>query len=219
MNAYSTKENFYNPASRHLSRPSLECADVMSYSEESREAGTTCEDLLAAVGKSRDRDAFIRLFEYFAPRIKSFMMKGGMTPDAADDLAQEAMLTVWQKAAQYDPRKAAASTWIFTIARNRKVDVLRKKSRQGPYVADFPAVEDTDQRPDEYVNHKDGIRAIAHAIDSLPPEQAGLIRKAYFEEKSHSDIAAEENLPLGTVKSRIRLALEKLRRSMGEDRA
>jgi len=219
MTMHAAEKNLYKSAPGQSGRSSLEYADVMSDFGGDRESGTTLEDLLVMVGERRDRDAFIRLFEYFAPRIKSFMMKGGMAPDAADDLAQETMLAVWQKAAQYDPRKAAASTWIFTVARNKKIDVLRRRARQEPYAADPLTVADVSQRPDEYAGRRKDIREMADAIDSLPPEQADMIRKAFFEEKSHSDIAAEENLPLGTVKSRIRLALDKLRGSMGGGQA
>lgn len=216
---YATQKNFCKPVWGRSGRPFLERVDVMSDFARDKETETTFEDLLVMVGDHRDRDAFVRLFEYFAPRIKSFMMKGGMAPDAADDLAQETMLAVWQKAAQYDPRKAAASTWIFTVARNKKIDVLRRKARQEPCAADPLAVADTSQKPDEYAGRRRDIREMADAIGALPQEQADMIRKAFFEEKSHSDIAAEENLPLGTVKSRIRLAMDKLRGSMGEGRA
>lgn len=219
MGMYAAEKNFCKPLLGQSGRPPLGHVDVMSDFAGDKETETTFEDLLVRVGERHDRDAFIRLFEYFAPRIKSFMMKGGMAPDAADDIAQETMLAVWQKAAQYDPRRAAASTWIFTVARNKKIDVLRRKARQEPYAADPLTVEDDSQMPDEYAGRKKDIREMADAIDSLPQEQADMLRKAYFEEKSHSDIAAEENLPLGTVKSRIRLALDKLRRSMGEGRA
>lgn len=175
----------------------------------------TFDDLLVAVGKSRNRDAFIRLFEYFAPRIKSFLMKGGLTQEMADELAQEAMLTVWQKAEQYDPTQAAAATWIFTIARNKRIDAFRKAGRPQPDLNDPMMTPDIEQ-PDEAFSKSEHNRMLAEAIETLPPEQADLIRKSFFEEKTHNDIAEETNIPLGTVKSRIRLALERLRAQMGE---
>lgn len=172
----------------------------------------TFDDLLVAVGRTRNRDAFIRLFEYFAPRVKSYLMKGGMTPEQADDLAQETMIAVWNNASSYRPGKAGASTWIFTIARNKRVDLLRKKS---PILADpDDAVNDDSPLPDDVLSRVDDTKAITQALAALPQEQADLVRKAYFEDKSHNDIARETDLPLGTVKSRIRLAMERLRQSL-----
>lgn len=174
----------------------------------------TFDDLLVAVGKTRNRDAFIRVFEHFAPRIKSFLMKGGMTQEMADELAQETMLTVWQKAARYDPQQAAASTWIFTIARNKKIDALRKAGRPQPDLND-PLMTTDIPRPDENLSKTEEAELLTNAIKSLPPEQAQLIEKSFFEDKTHQAIAEETDIPLGTVKSRIRLALQKLKHNMG----
>lgn len=177
----------------------------------------TFEDLLVSVGQKQDRNAFIRLFEYFAPRIKSFLMKGGLLPDEADELAQETMLTVWHKAGSYDPKRAAANTWIFTIARNKKIDALRKRSArpENQINENLQIVDSNNILPDEKLRGKEQEKALSSALSGLPPEQAALIEKAYFEHKSHSDIAAETKLPLGTVKSRIRLALDRLRHELG----
>lgn len=177
----------------------------------------TFEDLLVSVGREQDRNAFIRLFEYFAPRIKSFLMKGGLSPEEADELAQETMLTVWHKAAGYDPARAAASTWIFTIARNKRIDALRRlASRPESQMNEALQIVDSNNiLPDDVLRGKEQETALSSAIASLPPEQAALIEKAFFEHKSHSDIAEETKLPLGTVKSRIRLALERLRHRLG----
>lgn len=175
----------------------------------------TFDDLLVAVGKTRNRDAFVRLFEHYAPRVKSFLMKGGLRPDQADEAAQETMLTVWQKAPDYDPLRAGAGTWIFTIARNKRIDLQRKGGR------DMPLPEEM-QLPsqifsDTSIGEAQDARAVAAALDALPAEQSDMIRKAYFEDKTQNEIAAETGLPLGTVKSRIRLALEKLRAAMGDE--
>lgn len=172
-------------------------------------------DLLVAVGRHRDRSAFVRIFEHYAPRVKSFLMKGGLTPEQADEVAQDTMLTVWQKAPAYDPQRASAGTWIFTIARNKRIDLQRKGWRDLPlpegveFPSSAPAV-------DTRMGEAQDSAALAAAVRGLPPEQAELIRKAYLEDKTHSDIAAETGLPLGTVKSRIRLALGKLRATMGD---
>ena len=182
--------------------------------KDDRPEQVTFEDLLTAVGQTKNRDAFIRLFEHFAPRIKSYLMKGGLTHELADELAQEAMLSVWQKAEQYDSTQSAASTWIFTIARNKKIDFLRKNARPQPDSND-PMMSPDITLPDEIIFKSDQAKQLASAIADLPDDQAKLIRKSFFEEKTHADIAQETNIPLGTVKSRIRLALEKLRHKLG----
>jgi RNA polymerase sigma factor (sigma-70 family) len=176
----------------------------------------TFEDLLVAVGKNRDRDAFVRLFEHFAPRVKSFLLKGGMSAAQADDLAQDTMLTVWRKAPQFNPLLAGASTWIFTIARNRRIDFLRSRGRPEPDPQDPLMERDTGPAPDAVVSHSEDSKALFNALAELPAEQADLVRKAFYEDKTHSDIAAETGLPLGTVKSRLRLAMERLRQKIGE---
>ncbi len=181
----------------------------------------TFEDLIVAVGKGRNRDAFIRLFEYFAPRVKSFLMKSGMTPDQAEELAQETMLAVWQKAEGFDPRKATASTWIFTIARNKRIDALRKATlRQTLDLDDVPEpADDSAEKPDALAARQEERQMISAALKTLPPEQADLLHKSFFEDKTHGEIAAETNLPLGTIKSRIRLAMDKLRQHLGAEDA
>lgn len=169
-------------------------------------------DLLVTVGRARDRAAFIRLFHYFAPRLKFFLMRGNMTPEAAEELVQETMLSVWNRAATYDPARASASTWIFTIARNKKIDLLRKSNRIEIDLNDPAFVPDDDTpRPDSRLISAQRADAIARALKTLPPEQAALLQQSFFEDKPHTQIAEENALPLGTVKSRIRLALERMR--------
>ena len=167
-------------------------------------------DLLTAVGKRRDKAAFAELFDYFAPRIKSFLMKGGANPDQADELAQETMIAVWQKADSFDPAKASASTWIFTIARNKRIDAIRKVPRPEMDADDVDLADDSPPAS-EILSQQEETDIMANAINALPPEQADLLYKSFFEDKTHADIAKETNLPLGTVKSRIRLALDRLR--------
>lgn len=154
----------------------------------------------------------MQLFEHFAPRVKSFLMKGGTAEDVADELAQETMLTVWNKAPSFNPAQAGASTWIFTIARNRKIDTLRKTGRFEVAPTDPDLIQSTDS-PRGNTMRREEIESIAEALDELPEEQAMLLRQSFFEDKSHADIAKETGLPLGTVKSRIRLALERLRKN------
>lgn len=168
--------------------------------------------LLAAVGARQDRDAFRTLFEYYAPRLKSYLLKNGAAEALAEEIVQNTFVTIWEKAAQYDPKKAAASTWIFTIARNRRIDTLRREK----YVevdSENPALEHaaTTDAPDDAYADTATIEKLRAAISALPEEQAKLLRMAFFEDKTHQAIADETRIPLGTVKSRLRLALEKLR--------
>ena len=175
----------------------------------------THDDMLRAVGDRQDRESFIQLFRHFAPRVKSYLMKSGSSPEQADELAQETMLTVWNKAADFDPRRAAASTWIFTIARNKRIDALRKTAtRQEIALPEFMPIEDETPGPADRLSETETTKIVADALDHLPDEQAGLIRKAFFEGKSHAEIAAETGVALGTVKSRIRAALERLRKDI-----
>lgn len=168
--------------------------------------------MLYDVGQKKDKDAFMALFDYFAPRIKSYLLKGGLNEDEADELAQETMLMVWQKADKYDPKRAAASTWIFTVARNKRTDYFRKAGRstvQPP--ENFYDLQSEDASPFESFYEQEVNSDIDGALKSLSEDQMNIIKKAYYEDKPHAQIAQETGLPLGTVKSRIRLAMEKLR--------
>jgi len=170
------------------------------------------EDLLVDVGQNQNKESFIQLFEHFAPRIKSFLIKGGANESNADELAQETMLNVWNKAGSYEPQKAAASTWIFTVARNKRIDALRKKKSYDLDIDDMFFLEDENSpNPVKSLSHKEEMDNLYDAIQELPEEQAQLIKKSFYEDKTHNEIADETGIPLGTVKSRIRLALERLR--------
>ncbi len=196
--------------------PGFMINEVMAQPAESKVSDTSpsFEDLLLAVAHKKDRTAFIALFDHYAPRIKAFLMKGGTPPDAADELAQETMITLWNKAALFDPQKASASTWIFRIARNKRIDAMR---RPHPEVAleesGYDMFASQDAAPGEDMDRRRETERMKQALATLPPEQAELIYKSYFEDKSHAAIAAETALPVGTVKSRIRLALDRLRRN------
>ncbi|MCK6419081.1 MAG: sigma-70 family RNA polymerase sigma factor [Alphaproteobacteria bacterium] len=175
--------------------------------------------LIVNVARHRDRQSFITLFEYFAPRIKSFLIKGGVAEEMADELAQETMLSVWQKADHFDPARSAASTWIYTIARNKRIDAFRKTGRveitPPDYVIENQPADDETSNPAQALMHAQEGQGLAQALAALPPEQADLIRRAFFEEKSHAQIAQETKIPLGTIKSRIRLGLERLAQQEG----
>ncbi len=176
------------------------------------------ESLMRRVAANQDRAAFAELFEYFAPRIKSYLMKNGARPDQAEELAQETMISVWDRAETYNPDQARLSTWIFTIARNRRIDFLRKFARPMPDPTDPVFEPDQPAAPGKNLEAAQESERIANALKKLPAEQSELLYKSFFEDKTHGDIAAETSLPLGTVKSRIRLALDRLRKDMkGED--
>ncbi|WP_043774250.1 sigma-70 family RNA polymerase sigma factor [Roseivivax isoporae] len=161
---------------------------------------------------SRSEAAFVALFEHFAPRIKAFLMRSGADATLAEEVVQEVFSTVWRKAHLFDPSRASASTWIFTIARNKRIDMIRKHRRPEP--EDLPWGPENDPEPAEALGMQQDAERLAVALAKLPEKQRHLIEKAYFGDLSHSEIATETGLPLGTIKSRIRLALDRLRHAM-----
>ena len=167
---------------------------------------------LQAIRDQQDQAAFVALFRHFAPRVKAFLMRSGMTASFAEECTQEVMATVWRKAHMFDGTKASVSTWIFTIARNRKIDMIRKTRRPEP--EDLPWGPDAEPDAAEVMMMAQDAQELGRALASLPEKQRGLIERAYFGDLSHSEIAAETGLPLGTIKSRIRLALDRLRHAM-----
>ncbi|WP_299396572.1 sigma-70 family RNA polymerase sigma factor [Pelagibius sp.] len=173
-------------------------------------------DLLVSVGRDRDRIAFAELFSYFGPRVKAYLMRQGAGEAQAEELVQEAMIMVWRRAESFDMSKSGASTWIFTIARNKRIDALRREKRP-EYDPDDPAlVPAAAEDADSLVEAAQQSERLSVAMKSLSSEQAELIRMAYFEDKAHGAIAEETELPLGTVKSRLRLALGHLRKALKE---
>ncbi|UWR00003.1 sigma-70 family RNA polymerase sigma factor [Rhodobacteraceae bacterium S2214] len=168
---------------------------------------------LTAVRDQQDKAAFAELFAHFGPRVKSFLMKSGASADMAEECAQEVMVTLWRKAHLFDPAKASVSTWIFTIARNRKIDLLRKQRRVEP--EDLPWGPEADPDQADAIALQQETEILGKAIADLPDKQRLLIEKAYYGELTHSEIAAQTGLPLGTIKSRIRLALDRLRHAIG----
>ncbi len=178
---------------------------------------STWDELLVRVGRDRDKSAFAELFDYFAPRVKSFLLRFGTDMSLAEEIAQEAMIMVWRRAETYDPRQSAASTWIFTIARNKRIDRLRRENRPLPDMTDPAVMPESIETGEIQVARMQQEKKIRHALKNLPEEQAKMIFSAYYEEKSHREIAEESGVALGTVKSRIRLALNRLRAHIDED--
>ena len=177
-------------------------------------APATAQELIKAIAERRDRSAFVALFEMFGPRVKSFLMRQGADPETAEELMQDVMLTVWRRVEQYDPDKAAVSTWVFTIARNRRIDCFRRE-RRPEFDPQDPAFVPEQEKPADQIYDAERRNERLHAaVTQLPPEQEHLLRLAYFDDKSHSTIADELALPLGTVKSRLRLAMSKLRTTL-----
>lgn len=169
-------------------------------------------DDMLRIRDNRDESAFIKVFEHFGPRVKAFLMRTGMDAALAEECAQEVLVTVWNKAHLYDASRASPSTWIFTIARNKKIDVLRKQKRPEP--EDLPWGPEAEPDQADVLGLQQESEQLGRALADLPEKQRELIEKAYFGDLSHSEIATQTGLPLGTIKSRIRLALERLRHSL-----
>lgn len=170
---------------------------------------------IVSVAQVGDRDAFARLFRFYAPRVKAYLRRLGAGDDVAEELAQEVMVTVWHRAGQFDRSKASLSTWIYTVARNKRIDAIRRERLPEHEVIDPDQDGGEAPRGDYHAEAEQIRREVQRAIGELPQEQAQLLRIFYFEDKTHSVIADELGLPLGTVKSRLRLALGKLRSTLG----
>ena len=175
--------------------------------------------LIEAVATRGDREAFATLFEHFAPRIKTFMRRSGASEQSADELAQEALLAVWSKARLFDPASVGATAWIFTIARNLRIDVLRREKRAG---RDYTVEIDPEFHVDEGPLPDAGLAVsqvesrVRKALTALSEDQLRVIELSFFDEKAHAEIAQTLRIPLGTVKSRLRLAMNRLRGLLGD---
>lgn len=174
-------------------------------------------DCVEQIAQLRSRTAFSEVFAYFAPRIKSYLIRLGSEASAAEEIMQDVMLNVWRKAEQYDRRQASVSTWIFRIARNRRIDTLRRNNRPALDAEDPMLRPAETEQPDITVNRTQIEAQVREVIQTLPEEQLSLLQAAFYEGLSHSEIARKYGLPLGTVKSRIRLAFMRLRGSFERD--
>ena len=168
--------------------------------------------LVSQVRDHQDRAAFAQLFNHFAPRIKGFLIKSGADAAMAEECAQDVLTTLWHKAGQFDPSRASVATWIFTFARNRRIDMLRRQRRPEPEELTWGPEPEPDQA--DVIALQQDSENLSAALAKLPDAQRDLIEKAYFGDLSQSEIARLTGLPLGTIKSRIRLALDRLRHAM-----
>lgn len=169
-------------------------------------------ECMSRISLERDRAAFAVIFDHFGPRVKAFLVKSGSNMSMAEECTQDVMITLWRKADMFDPSRASVATWIFTIARNRRIDLLRKERRPEP--EELTWGPEADPEPEELLGLQQESTQLVAAIATLPDKQRDLIQKAYFGDLTHAEIASETGLPLGTIKSRIRLALERLRHNM-----
>jgi RNA polymerase sigma-70 factor (ECF subfamily) len=185
---------------------------MMSSGKSPEPAAAAHAELLARVAASKDREAFAALFDHFAPRVKSFMMRKGSSAEQAEDLVQETMIAVWSKAALYVADRGSVATWVFTIARNLRIDRLRReKSNQFTDLDDYDAPSD-DPGQDETLHRLQEDSAVALALAQIPHEQRELLILSYVDDLPQSEIAARLQIPLGTVKSRMRLAYRRLKK-------
>lgn len=179
----------------------------------------SASDLAACIGAiaaRQDRAAFAELFKFYAPRIKTMLMRAGAAAEVAEELAQDTLLVVWRKAAQYDPSRASAAAWIFTIARNLRTDKLRQEQRAKLFAMHETSDTEEPERPDDVFENSEQQARVRAALCELPEEQLRVVQLSFIEGRVHGDIAKLLNLPLGTVKSRLRLAISRLRNLLGE---
>ena len=188
--------------------------NAMRYNTVKKTSDVSENDLgnyLRDIGVNQDRIAFSNIFRYFAPRLKSFFVKLGCSETQAEEIIQEVMIAVWTKAKTYNNSKSSVSTWIYTIAKNKRIDKIRKEKKHFAVDSDDGLEIPVPSKQEDQILSSEISRKISNILKILPQEQADLIKLSYFYEKTHSDIANDLKLPLGTVKSRIRLALSKMK--------
>jgi RNA polymerase sigma-70 factor (ECF subfamily) len=173
--------------------------------------------LITAIAATRDRAAFALLFEHYAPRLKAYMMRLGADSEFAEEITQETMLTLWRKAALFDPTRASASTWIYTILRNLRIDALRRMQRVAKELDPTDELV-SPESADHLLDASERATRLHMALATLSSEQAEVIRLSFFDDRPHAEIERLLGIPLGTVKSRLRLAMARLRLLMDEDR-
>lgn len=186
----------------------------MKHSPAQSGSATQLADLVRRIADRKDRAAFMELFDLMAPKVKGFLVAGGATEDVAEDVMQEVMLKIWRRAGTYDPAKASVNTWVYRIARNARIDRIRKETRP-EYDPEDPALQPTaEPAPDANIDHERLAVRLRASIEMLPPQQREVITLFYYDDMSHGEIAEKINIPFGTVKSRLRLAMTKIKNEM-----
>jgi RNA polymerase sigma-70 factor (ECF subfamily) len=191
---------------------------VLSGESDEGRMRSEADELILAIARDQNRAAFAALFTQFAPRLKSYLMRSGAAQAQAEELAQEALIAVWRKAALFDPSRASAATWIFRIARNLRLDTVRRETSFAAYRPDVSDALDPPETPESAQLARQRDEQVRAALSQLSAEQVEVLRLSFFQDRPHSEIAEQLQLPLGTVKSRIRLALQKLRAALEGDR-
>ncbi len=172
--------------------------------------------MIAAIAQRKDRAAFTKLFDHFAPRVKTYMLRLGAAPHVAEELAQETLLMVWRKASLFDPAGASAAGWIYTIARNLRRDRLRRENHPAETMPDLSFQAEDVLPPDAVLDSIDLEMRVRTAMAHLSDDQMRVVKLSFFEDKPHAEIASTLQIPLGTVKSRLRLAMKRLRDLLDE---
>ena len=178
--------------------------------------GVEASVLILDIARTRSRASFAELFSRFAPKLKGYLIKLGCRAEQAEELAQETLLMVWRKADYFDPSRAGASTWIFTIARNLRIDAIRRERRPDDWLVDPSLQPQAPSAADVVMAAGEREAKLREAIVALPQDQADVVRMSFFSDKPHSEISLELGVPLGTVKSRLRLAMTRLRAALEE---
>jgi len=181
--------------------------------------GALLAELMRRIAAEADKAAFAQLFGIIAPKLKGYLMRLGADDGTAEELVQDVMLTIWRRARDFDPARASVTTWVYTIARNRRIDRLRREKRPDLDPNEPILCNEPEQAADSAIELREQEARLRVALETLPKEQADLLFMAFYEDKAHTGIALERNLPLGTVKSRLRLALQRLRKALSDDDA
>ncbi len=216
LSAHGQQRYFGALLQRSRNAPSGEMTNSESNTPNQVEFAPELGALIEAIAIRRDRGAFATLFEYFAPRLKTMLLRNGVAKQRAEELAQDTLLVVWHKAHLFNPAGASASGWIYRIAKNLRIDSLRRERRAAQSTVDPSDQPDSTLQPDGILSEQETQKHVGLAVAQLSTEQQQVIRLSFFEDKPHSEIAAALNIPLGTVKSRLRLAMKRLRDLLDE---
>jgi len=217
MATAAIRVEYGRPAARVAPPAQIGCVLKLAMNDKRRDlSDAEAAALVRAIAERRDRAAFATLFEFYAGRLKAWTMRSGAGAEAAEEIAQEALLTVWRKADLFSPDRASVSAWLFAIARNLRIDRARREQRARQHLLTEVFEEEDPDRPDGLLDVAEREDRVRGAISELPDEQLSIVRLSFFEGKAHGEIAEALSIPLGTVKSRLRLAMVRLRKSLGD---